>query len=53
MLGGAYLCYEGAEKVLHALRPHAACIFNRVHDATGRNPGTGTTSPDVVREIRP
>jgi predicted DNA repair protein MutK len=24
MLGGAYLCYEGAEKVLHALRPHAA-----------------------------
>ncbi|MBS7810357.1 DUF808 domain-containing protein [Roseococcus pinisoli] len=24
MLGGAFLCYEGAEKVLHALRPHAA-----------------------------
>jgi predicted DNA repair protein MutK len=24
MLGGTYLCYEGAEKVLHALRPHAA-----------------------------
>ena len=24
MLGGAYLCYEGAEKVFHALRPHAA-----------------------------
>jgi type IV secretion system protein VirB9 len=29
------------------------CILNRAHDATGRNPGTGTTSPDVVREIRP
>ncbi|MCG7362472.1 TrbG/VirB9 family P-type conjugative transfer protein [Roseomonas sp. ACRSG] len=29
------------------------CIFNRAHDPTGRNPGTGTTSPDVVREIRP
>jgi type IV secretion system protein VirB9 len=28
------------------------CIVNRAHDATGRNPGTGTTSPDVVREIR-
>ena len=28
------------------------CIFNRAADATGRNPGTGTTSPDVVREIR-
>ena len=24
MLGGAYLCYEGAEKVLEALWPHAA-----------------------------
>jgi hypothetical protein len=24
MLGGAYLCYEGCEKVLHALLPHAA-----------------------------
>src|SRR5215217_8142603 len=24
MLGGCFLCYEGAEKVLHALRPHAA-----------------------------
>jgi len=24
MLGGAFLCYEGAEKVLEALRPHAA-----------------------------
>ncbi len=24
MLGGAYLCYEGAEKVFHALRPNEA-----------------------------
>ncbi|MEM8730410.1 MAG: DUF808 domain-containing protein [Pseudomonadota bacterium] len=24
MLGGAYLCFEGAEKVIHAFRPHAA-----------------------------
>jgi predicted DNA repair protein MutK len=24
MLGGSYLCYEGAEKVLHALCPHTA-----------------------------
>jgi type IV secretion system protein VirB9 len=29
------------------------CIFNRAFDPTGRNAGTGTTSPDVVREIRP
>jgi predicted DNA repair protein MutK len=24
MIGGAYLCYEGVEKIYHALRPHAA-----------------------------
>jgi type IV secretion system protein VirB9 len=29
------------------------CIVNRAFDPTGRNAGTGTTSPDVVREIRP
>jgi type IV secretion system protein VirB9 len=28
------------------------CIFNRAFDPSGRNAGTGTTSPDVVREIR-
>jgi type IV secretion system protein VirB9 len=28
------------------------CVLNRASDATGRNAGTGTTSPDVVREIR-
>jgi type IV secretion system protein VirB9 len=28
------------------------CILNRAHEAAGRNAGTGTTSPDVVREIR-
>src|SRR5262245_52944573 len=29
MIGGAYLCYEGVEKVYHALFPHAA----EVHEA--------------------
>jgi predicted DNA repair protein MutK len=29
MIGGAYLCYEGAEKVFHALAPHKA----EVHEA--------------------
>jgi predicted DNA repair protein MutK len=24
MIGGAYLCYEGAEKIFHALAPHSA-----------------------------
>ena len=29
------------------------CIFNRAFNRIGRNPGTGTTSADVVREARP
>ncbi|WP_224701544.1 DUF808 domain-containing protein [Devosia aquimaris] len=29
MIGGGYLCYEGAEKIFHALRPHDA----EVHEA--------------------
>ena len=35
MLGGAYLCYEGAEKVMEAIWPHAA----HAHEATtGQSP---------------
>lgn len=41
--GGAFRLRDGG-RVL--------CILNRAHDATGRNAGTGTTSPDVVRELR-
>lgn len=26
MIGGCYLCYEGAEKIFHALRPHDATV---------------------------
>lgn len=29
------------------------CVENRGFDPAGRNPGTGTTSPDVVRELVP
>ncbi len=29
------------------------CIVNQGFDATGQNPGTGTTDPDVVRELAP
>lgn len=28
------------------------CVFNLGFDAVGVNPGTGTTSPDVVREVK-
>lgn len=38
MLGGAYLCYEGAEKVLHALRPHAAGHHEEKTGATPQDP---------------
>ncbi|UFN50488.1 DUF808 domain-containing protein [Roseomonas sp. OT10] len=40
MLGGAYLCYEGAEKVFHALRRHAA----EAHEAA-----TGAAPVDAAR----
>lgn len=36
MLGGMYLCYEGAEKVWHVLRPHDA------HAAEAHNPRNPT-----------
>ena len=42
MLGGAYLCYEGAEKVYEALFPHRA----HGHEAEGR----GDTGSDQARE---
>jgi predicted DNA repair protein MutK len=38
MLGGAYLCYEGAEKVLHALRPHAGEHHEEKVGVTPQNP---------------
>jgi len=32
MLGGAYLCFEGAEKVLHAVLPHPPHAVEAAHD---------------------
>ncbi len=32
MLGGAYLCFEGAEKVVHAFAPHADAAVNADFD---------------------
>ena len=32
MLGGAYLCFEGAEKVLHAVMPQASHAVEVAHD---------------------
>lgn len=38
MLGGAYLCFEGAEKVLHALFPHAPHADGHVEDDPAGDP---------------
>lgn len=29
------------------------CLFNEGYDAIGVNPGTGTTSPSIAREVKP
>ncbi len=34
MVGGAYLCYEGAEKALHALRPHDETLQEEMEELT-------------------
>ena len=38
MLGGAYLCYEGSEKVLEAFWPHHAHAHEAAVRAAGRDP---------------
>ncbi|MBP0441188.1 DUF808 domain-containing protein [Tianweitania sediminis] len=38
MLGGAYLCYEGAEKVYHALAPHQASAHEENLTPVALNP---------------
>src|SRR4051812_10276734 len=38
MLGGAYLCYEGSEKVLEVLWPHAAHAHEAAVRAASRDP---------------
>ncbi len=45
MLGGAFLCYEGAEKVLEAIRPHAA----HAHE---ESVGAAPTDPLALEEAR-
>ena len=43
MVGGAYLCFEGAEKVLHKLFPH-----NEEHEAKGENESENARSEDAL-----
>ena len=40
MIGGAYLCYEGAEKVFHALAPHDAEAHEAALEPTAIEPQT-------------
>ncbi len=39
MMGGAFLCYEGAEKILHVLRPQAAHSHEESVHAVSSDPG--------------
>ncbi len=45
MLGGAFLCYEGAEKLLHAVLPHAA----EAHEEAA---GLAPADPAALEELR-
>jgi len=40
MFGGAYLCYEGTEKVLEAIVPHRAHAYEAMLDTAALNPHT-------------
>jgi len=40
MIGGTYLCYEGAEKVFHALAPHSAEAHEAALEPTAIDPKT-------------
>jgi Uncharacterized protein conserved in bacteria len=40
MLGGAYLCYEGAEKIFHALMPHEAAAHEAGLEPVALDPRT-------------
>lgn len=37
MLGGAYLCYEGTEKVLEIIVPHRGAAFPRLRADFGKS----------------
>ena len=38
MLGGAYLCFEGAEKIAHALGPHESAVKAKAKAAAPQDP---------------
>ena len=40
MFGGAYLCYEGTEKILEAIVPHRADVHEAALNAVALNPNT-------------
>nr|WP_282572074.1 DUF808 domain-containing protein [Roseomonas acroporae] len=50
MLGGAYLCYEAAEKIWHALRPHGTGTHGAgTHGAAAREAAAGPAPADPAR----
>lgn len=52
--GGTLITLHGVFPMLRLRDGKAVlCIVNQGYDPVGRNPGTGTTNPDVVRELAP
>jgi hypothetical protein len=51
MLGGAYLCYEGAEKVMEAFAPHGAHAHEAALEATAAD-GTSLEDSKVSSAIK-
>lgn len=50
---GNFLIVEGVVPMLRLRQGGAVlCIVNQGYNATGRNPGTGTVDPGVIRETR-
>ena len=52
MLGGAFLCYEGAEKVFHALWPHRAHGHEQAVGAAPQDPQALEEAIEAARRTR-
>lgn len=48
MLGGAFLCYEGVEKVVHALTSHGGHDAEKGHGASPSSAGSASATVDVA-----
>ncbi len=49
MLGGGYLCFEGAEKVIHALRHRTKSVHNAPHSSRGMKHGVDVRAFEAAK----